>query len=103
MLCWEGSGPLDCNSNDGKRSEWVNIVRVGDLVQLLPECLEESLMDFMEMKNLEDEKVVNIYGFSSRSRLGRWGVTPLLSANGRRKISEFNECHEMKRGRTQRG
>ena len=30
-----------------KGSEWVNIVRVGDLVQLLPECLEESLMDFI--------------------------------------------------------
>jgi len=27
----------------------------------------------------------------------------LLSANGTRKMSEFNECHEMKRGRTQRG
>jgi hypothetical protein len=68
MLCWEGSGPLDCNSNDGKRSEWVNFVKVGDLVQLLPECLEESLMDFMEMKNLEDQKVGNVYGFSSRGR-----------------------------------
>jgi hypothetical protein len=29
-----------------KRSEWVTIVRVSDLVQLLPECLEESPMDF---------------------------------------------------------
>ena len=29
----------------------------------------QSLMDFMEMKNLEDEKVGNnIYGFSSRGR-----------------------------------
>lgn len=28
--------------------------------------------------------------------VGRWGVSPLLSANGRRKMSEFNECHEMK-------
>ena len=27
-----------------------------------------SLMDLMEMKNLEDEKVGNIYGFSSRGR-----------------------------------
>ena len=51
---------------------------------------------FMEMKNLEDEKVGNIYGFSSRGRLGRCGVSPLLSANGRRKMSEFNECHETK-------
>ena len=68
-----------------------------------PECLEESLMDFMEMKNLEDEKVGNIISMDFLRGVGRWGVSPLLSANGRRKMSEFNECHELKRGRTQRG
>jgi len=71
MLCWEGSGPLDCNSNDGKRSEWMNFVRVGDLVQLLPECLEGSLMDFIgggDDGDFQDEKAGNVYGFSSRGR-----------------------------------
>ena len=27
---------VSCNSNDGKRSEWVNFLRPGDMVQLLP-------------------------------------------------------------------
>lgn len=29
-------GPALCNSNDGKRSEWVNFLRKGDTVQLVP-------------------------------------------------------------------
>ena len=67
MLCWEGSGPLDCNSNDGKKERIGEyyIVRVDDLIwcNCFPECLEEfnlSWISFMEMKNLEDEKVGNI-------------------------------------------
>ena len=84
ILCWEGTGPLDSNSNDGKRSEWVNFVEVGDLVQLLPDCLEDCIMGFLE-RDLNDmdqnfssgngnEKKddslckYHIYGFSSRGR-----------------------------------
>jgi hypothetical protein len=52
---------------------------------------------FMEMKNLEDEKVGNIISMDFLRGVGRWGVSPLLSANERRKMSEFNECHETKR------
>jgi hypothetical protein len=39
----------------------------------------------MEMKNLEDEKVGNIIPMDFLRGVGRWGVSPLLSANGRRK------------------
>lgn len=38
-LKWAAGGTegfTDCNSNDGKRSEWVNFVRPGDQVQLRP-------------------------------------------------------------------
>lgn len=83
MLCWEGTGPLDCNSNDGKRSEWVNFVKVGDSVQLLPDCLEDCIMGFLEMDLDQDPDLdrdlnsttdedslckYHIYGFSSRGR-----------------------------------
>ena len=36
-LFWQDeAGPTACNSNDGKRSEWVNFLRKGDTVQLRP-------------------------------------------------------------------
>ena len=63
MLCWEGSGPLDCNSNDGKRSEWVNIVSQGGRSSAIASGMFGGIshgFHFMEMKNLEDEKVGNI-------------------------------------------
>lgn len=44
-LQWESeAGFTDCNSNDGKRSEWVNFLRTGDQVQLRPACTETALL-----------------------------------------------------------
>ena len=60
-LHWQGDGPLDCNSNDGKRSEWVNFLRTGDLVQLLPHCFEDGIMAF-------EQGDCPIFGFSSIGR-----------------------------------
>jgi len=88
MLCWEGNTPFDCNSNDGKRSEWVNFLRVGDLVQLLPQDLEDALVAFVNRYQEQDEEQQHkeenqeevggesedrsissrIYGFSSKGR-----------------------------------
>jgi hypothetical protein len=68
-LCWQGDGPLECNSNDGKRSEWVNFLRVGDLVQLLPECFEDDIMSFVERyQDGDSSDNCRIYGFSSKHR-----------------------------------
>ena len=36
-LEWDSGSPFVSNSNDGKRSEWVNFLRPGDQVQLQPE------------------------------------------------------------------
>ena len=48
-LCWESpEGPKECNSNDGKRSEWVNFLRPGDTVQLLPSDPEDALVQFLK-------------------------------------------------------
>ena len=69
ILCWQGDGPLDCNSNDGKRSEWVNFLRAGDLVQLLPGCFEDDIMAFVErFQGTTPGDDCRIYGFSSEGR-----------------------------------
>lgn len=78
ILCWEGNqGPRDCNSNDGKRSEWVNFLRKGDTIQLLPECFQECLMEFWIRSEAALGSVeatsgnfdrYGIYGFSSQGR-----------------------------------
>lgn len=74
VLCWDGESPFDCNSNDGKRSEWVNFLRCGDLVQLLPDCLESGLVSFVKRFQDEDYEqqrsgvCTRIYGFSSKGR-----------------------------------
>jgi hypothetical protein len=58
-LLWESaSGFADCNSNDGKRSEWVNFLRTGDQVQLKAEIDEVASLLFQH----------SIYGVSSRNR-----------------------------------
>jgi len=52
VLCWEDEGgPMACNSNDGKRSEWVNFLRRGDTVQLVPmgSSGEDALLAFLDM------------------------------------------------------
>lgn len=70
ILRWEDDeGPLDCNSNDGKRSEWVNFLRVKDNVQLIPQCDEDAFMAFVERYEDEEEKDKSrVYGFSSKGR-----------------------------------
>jgi hypothetical protein len=80
ILCWDGDrGPLDCNSNDGKRSEWVNFLRKGDTLQLLPDCFQECLLEFWKRSSKASAGDVNrtsscccdrygIYGFSSQGR-----------------------------------
>jgi hypothetical protein len=58
-LEWESSVSFtDCNSNDGKRSEWVNFLTVGDQVQLRPHDLAASISLFRD----------NVYGISSAGR-----------------------------------
>ncbi len=79
ILRWETEGgSVDCNSNDGKRSEWVNFLRIGDNVQLLPVCNEDALLAFSERFNNDSEAVTedkwkqsntcHIYGFTSKGR-----------------------------------
>ena len=51
VLCWEDdNGPMACNSNDGKRSEWCNFLRPGDTVQLVPmgSTGEDALVKFLD-------------------------------------------------------
>ena len=76
-LQWKSDGGFTmCNSNDGKRSEWVKFLRVGDQVQLRPECFEEALLS---------SGIGKIYGISSAGRpLGsepvvvcEWTIEPL--------------------------
>ena len=49
ILRWiDEEGPKACNSNDGKRSEWVNFLRKGDTVQLVPTDGQSTIMQFIE-------------------------------------------------------
>jgi hypothetical protein len=58
-LLWESAtGFADCNSNDGKRSEWVNFLRSGDQVQLKAENDEAAILLFQH----------SIYGVSAKNR-----------------------------------
>lgn len=68
ILRWEEEGgPTKCNSNDGKRSEWVNFLRVGDQVQLIPMCNQDSIMSYI--KYYESIGIdPQIYGFTARDR-----------------------------------
>mmetsp|Transcript_18249 Transcript_18249/g.25712 ORF Transcript_18249/g.25712 Transcript_18249/m.25712 type:complete len:278 (-) Transcript_18249:399-1232(-) len=66
ILRWEKiGGPTDCNTNDGKRSEWANFLRVSDTVQLIPSNSEASLMAFVKDSSFETSR---IYGVSSEGR-----------------------------------
>ena len=61
IVRWQSQeGPIDCNSNDGKRSEWVNFLLTGDTVQLLPEDAEAAIHQFARRGR--------VYGISSRGR-----------------------------------
>lgn len=68
ILRWDAEGgPFVCNSNDGKRSEWVNFLRIGDNIQLLPHFEEEAIMAFLKKYGTENE-TSRIYGVSSKGR-----------------------------------
>lgn len=69
ILRWEAAGgPLECNSNDGKRSEWVNFLRVGDNVQLIPmKSNEQAIMAFL-YKFGESHDESRIFGITTQGR-----------------------------------
>jgi hypothetical protein len=61
ILRWENPrGPIECNSNDGKRSEWASFLRKGDTVQLLPFNVNEAVLSAV--------KSDSIFGVSSEGR-----------------------------------
>ena len=63
-LCWEDEGgPMACNSNDGKRSEWCNFLRPADTVQLIPmgSTGEDALVEFLDHAGC-------VFGVSSENR-----------------------------------
>jgi hypothetical protein len=66
-LQWQSNeGFIECNSNDGKRSEWVNFLQKGDTVQLLLVMLQED-------KQLPDKETsilqgLPVFGVSSKGR-----------------------------------
>lgn len=72
VLRWDGAtgNPADCNSNDGKRSEWCNFLRRGDTVQLVPGDGQDSLLAFAERYGggEEDDGCVRAYGVTSEGR-----------------------------------
>ena len=69
ILRWEQEGgPSACNSNDGKRSEWVNFLRRGDNVQLLPAHPEKAVLAFLNEYNSDSERSCRMYGVTSKGR-----------------------------------
>mmetsp|Transcript_8869 Transcript_8869/g.14630 ORF Transcript_8869/g.14630 Transcript_8869/m.14630 type:complete len:288 (+) Transcript_8869:118-981(+) len=77
VLRWlDEGGPTACNSNDGKRSEWVNFLRRQDTVQLLPHDGQDTLLEFYKRYGLssssidEDEtgSTSRIFGISNEGR-----------------------------------
>ena len=77
ILRWgNDGGPTDCNSNDGKRSEWVNFLRVGDNVQLLPLNEEDALQSF------SNEFSDRIFGYSAKGR--PLGAEPVITCKWER-------------------
>ncbi|KAL7471849.1 hypothetical protein ACHAXS_012173 [Conticribra weissflogii] len=66
ILRWlDDDGPTLCNSNDGKRSEWVNFLREGDTVQLVPADGQDAVMSFVEKNKSSSNR---IFGISSEGR-----------------------------------
>lgn len=98
-LVWSSpEGPRGCQSNDGKRSEWVNFLRPGDQVQLLPDdgnendSLERIVVHWCNhcrevAKTKTDDReddVQYVYGISCQGRplgsepsvVGKWKLIP---------------------------
>jgi hypothetical protein len=69
VLRWEQEdGPAACNSNDGKRSEWVNFLRRGDHVQLLPAHPEKTILAFLHAYSSDSERRCRMFGVTSKGR-----------------------------------
>ena len=78
VLRWlDEVGPTACNSNDGKRSEWVNFLRMHDTVQLLPNDGQDTLLEFYKRQSLsridedrkgEENTSTRIFGISNEGR-----------------------------------
>ncbi|KAL7487786.1 hypothetical protein ACHAW6_013354 [Cyclotella cf. meneghiniana] len=67
ILRWlDKGGPICCNSNDGKRSEWVNFLRKGDTVQLVPTNGQKAMIRMSEVFGAT--KNDRIFGISSEGR-----------------------------------
>lgn len=67
VLRWlDEGGPTACNSNDGKRSEWVNFLRKQDTVQLLPHDGQHTLLEFYKRYWSIDEDGKGGKGTSTR-------------------------------------
>lgn len=64
-LRWiDEGGPVVCNSNDGKRSEWVNFLRKCDTVQLVPVNGQKAMMRISEKFDTE----CRLFGVSAEGR-----------------------------------
>jgi hypothetical protein len=61
-------GPIACNSNDGKRSEWVNFLRVGDQVQLRPLQIDAQDVLARYANSNKNPPSSRIFGVSSKGR-----------------------------------
>jgi hypothetical protein len=72
VLRWlDDNGPTECNSNDGKRSEWVNFLRKGDTVQLLPSDGQDAILEFHNRYGdgvESDASSTRIFGISNEGR-----------------------------------
>lgn len=71
-ILWQSEhGAAECNSNDGKRSEWLNFVRKGDTIQLVPFDVEDCIIEFIKKFDFYGEggtKSVRIFGVSLEGR-----------------------------------
>jgi len=67
-LSWKNEGgPIESNSNDGKRSEWCNFLRIGDTVQLVPVDGQETLLRFSEHFGKQSTEQ-RVFGISLKNR-----------------------------------
>lgn len=67
ILRWlDEGGPIGCNSNDGKRSEWVNFLRKGDTVQLVPTNGQKAMIQVSE--KFDETNDNRIFGISLEGR-----------------------------------
>ena len=72
LLRWlNEEGPIACNSNDGKRSEWVNFLRKDDTVQLVPANGQGALLQFTKHfgeQSTGEENSIRVFGISNQGR-----------------------------------